>query len=155
MTQRGEETTDDETPKFQKVDVSMGRVLRDHRLVAGVTQKELANASRISFQQIQKYESGANRISISRPFEMSHTLNVKPSDLIIAVETLLAHTENANYETHLNQDDTQISARSHALYCLSCIEDRIALEIIGSLLELLNPNSGLTQRISITSNIQE
>ncbi len=130
----------------------MGEVLRDRRNVAGITQKDLANASRISFQQIQKYESGANRLSISRLFELAHTLNVKPSDLIIAVETLLEHTETTNDETHLNPDETQTSARSRALYCLSRIEDRMALEIISALLELLDQKSGLPQRTSITSH---
>lgn len=155
MTHRGEDTTDDETPRSQKIDTLMGRVLRDHRIVAGVTQKELAKASRISFQQIQKYESGANRISISRLFELSHTLAVKPSDLIITVETLLEHTETSNHEKHMNPDDTPSSARSRALYSLSCIEDKIVLETISLLLELFNPKSDLDRRTSITSDRQD
>ncbi len=51
--------------KNLKVDITIGANLRFHREAANITQQELANALGISFQQIQKYEKGANRIACS------------------------------------------------------------------------------------------
>ncbi|HEY2068300.1 MAG TPA: helix-turn-helix transcriptional regulator [Rhizomicrobium sp.] len=42
----------------------------------GISQESLAQALKISFQQVQKYEKGTNRISASRLFEISHLLDV-------------------------------------------------------------------------------
>ena len=49
------------------------------RTLLGVTQEQLGNAVGLTFQQIQKYESGANRIGASRLFEFSQILGVPVS----------------------------------------------------------------------------
>jgi transcriptional regulator with XRE-family HTH domain len=49
-----------------QLDVHVGRRLRARRLILGVTQEELAEHLGLTFQQIQKYENGTNRISASR-----------------------------------------------------------------------------------------
>jgi transcriptional regulator with XRE-family HTH domain len=48
------------------VDVEVGQRLRHRRIAAGLTQEDLANGVGLTFQQIQKYEKGANRISASK-----------------------------------------------------------------------------------------
>jgi len=48
------------------IDIHVGKALRAARLVAGATQHELAEAMGVRFQQVQKYETGFNRISASR-----------------------------------------------------------------------------------------
>ncbi|MEZ5922738.1 MAG: helix-turn-helix transcriptional regulator, partial [Parvularculaceae bacterium] len=58
------------------IDLHVGRRVRQRRRLLGVTQQKLAEAVRIRFQQIQKYESGANRISASRLWALSKALNV-------------------------------------------------------------------------------
>lgn len=58
------------------VDKHVGQRLRHRRWLAGMTQTELGNAVGIKFQQIQKYESGANRISASRLWDLSNALQV-------------------------------------------------------------------------------
>ncbi len=58
------------------VDLHVGARLRDRRSELGLTQASVAQAVGIRFQQIQKYESGANRISASRLWELSQTLEV-------------------------------------------------------------------------------
>jgi DNA-binding XRE family transcriptional regulator len=50
-----------------EVDLIVGRNLRIARLFAGYSQTKLAEAVGITFQQIQKYERGANRLSIHAP----------------------------------------------------------------------------------------
>jgi transcriptional regulator with XRE-family HTH domain len=48
------------------IDVHVGKRIRMRRLLLGMNQETLANALRVSYQQIQKYEHGANRVSASR-----------------------------------------------------------------------------------------
>ncbi len=58
------------------IDLHVGKRLRRRRRLLGLTQQQLAEAVGIRFQQIQKYECGANRISASRLFELSEALHV-------------------------------------------------------------------------------
>jgi len=53
--------------------------LRHRRTLLGMTQQQLANTVGIRFQQIQKYESGANRISASRLWDLASALGVPVS----------------------------------------------------------------------------
>jgi transcriptional regulator with XRE-family HTH domain len=62
------------TPKIDprqpdSTDVEVGRLVRALRMSRGLSQTELANRIGVTFQQVQKYESGANRISILRQQE--------------------------------------------------------------------------------------
>ncbi|MEM6414382.1 MAG: helix-turn-helix transcriptional regulator [Pseudomonadota bacterium] len=58
------------------VDLYVGKRLRQRRRLLGLTQQKLADAVSIRFQQIQKYESGANRISASRLWALAKALEV-------------------------------------------------------------------------------
>ena len=58
------------------VDVHVGKRIRHRRWLAGMTQQQLAKNVGIKFQQIQKYETGANRVSASRLWDISETLEV-------------------------------------------------------------------------------
>lgn len=61
------------------IDVHVGRRLRARRRLLGLTQEALASAVDIKFQQIQKYESGSNRVSASRLWALSRALEVPVS----------------------------------------------------------------------------
>lgn len=61
------------------VDVHVGQSIRRRRWMTDMTQKQLADAVGIKFQQIQKYETGANRVSASRLFEIAQALDVPVS----------------------------------------------------------------------------
>ena len=58
------------------VDTHVGQRLRIRRNMLGITQGDLGEKIGLTFQQIQKYERGANRISASRLFEISRALDV-------------------------------------------------------------------------------
>ena len=58
------------------VDQFVGTRLRLRRLEKGLSQKQLAKALDLSFQQVQKYEKGKNRISASMLFEIAGVLEV-------------------------------------------------------------------------------
>lgn len=61
------------------VDLHIGQRVRHRRWLLGMTQQQLALAVGIRFQQIQKYESGANRISASRLWDLARALDMPVS----------------------------------------------------------------------------
>ncbi len=58
------------------VDVHVGKRVRHRRWMVGMTQQQLAERVGIKFQQIQKYETGMNRVSASRLWDISEALDV-------------------------------------------------------------------------------
>jgi len=58
------------------VDIHVGKRVRHRRWTVGMTQQQLAEKVGIKFQQIQKYETGMNRISASRLWDISEALDV-------------------------------------------------------------------------------
>jgi transcriptional regulator with XRE-family HTH domain len=63
-------------PIGNDIDVHLGKRLRRRRRLLGLTQQQLAGACGVRFQQIQKYECGANRISAARLWQLSEALEV-------------------------------------------------------------------------------
>jgi len=61
------------------LDVEIGRRIRERRRAIGMSQVQLARAVGVTFQQVQKYERGANRIGASRLLELSRVLDVPVS----------------------------------------------------------------------------
>lgn len=68
-----------QSPFAKKVDVHVGERLRERRSLMGYTQESLASQLKLSHQQVQKYETGANRISAGRLYELAKTLGVSVS----------------------------------------------------------------------------
>jgi transcriptional regulator with XRE-family HTH domain len=66
-------------PAGDSIDVHVGKRVRERRVQLGMSQKSLAEAVGVSFQQIQKNERGTNRIGASRMFELSKVLDVPVS----------------------------------------------------------------------------
>lgn len=58
------------------VDVHVGQRIRHRRWTIGMTQQQLAEAVGIKFQQIQKYETGMNRVSASRLWDIALAMDV-------------------------------------------------------------------------------
>lgn len=65
--------------KPRPVDVHVGGRVRLRRTMLGMSQEKLGKAINLTFQQVQKYERGANRIGASRLFELSKVLDVPVS----------------------------------------------------------------------------
>lgn len=61
------------------VDIHVGSRVRQRRTLLGLSQEKLGDAVGLTFQQIQKYERGANRIGASRMYEFSRILDVPVS----------------------------------------------------------------------------
>ena len=60
----------------RRIDQHVGERIRTRRTELGLTQEQLAEALNVSYQQVQKYETGANRISAGRIFELARKLGV-------------------------------------------------------------------------------
>jgi transcriptional regulator with XRE-family HTH domain len=61
------------------VDTHVGQKIRARRTLLGMSQTELADTAGITFQQVQKYEKGANRVGAGRLQQFSEALGVPPS----------------------------------------------------------------------------
>ena len=64
---------------MDEIDIHLGRRLRRRRRLLGLTQQELAHACGVRFQQIQKYECAANRMSAARLWQLAEVLEVPVS----------------------------------------------------------------------------
>ena len=69
------------------VDVHVGKRIRHRRWLVGMTQQQLAEQVGIKFQQIQKYETGANRVSASRLWDIADALDVQVSFFFEGLES--------------------------------------------------------------------
>jgi transcriptional regulator with XRE-family HTH domain len=91
----------------QDVDVYAGIQLRKRRQELKISQKTLAEKVYVTFQQIQKYEKGLNRIGVSRLYEFCQILQVKPSyffqdfkynsETIVDLERVAESDDNSDY----------------------------------------------------------
>jgi len=76
------------------IDIHVGSRLRLRRALIGMSQEKLGNALEITFQQVQKYERGTNRISSSRLFQISRILDVSVSFFFDDMDTeIIKQTE--------------------------------------------------------------
>lgn len=62
--------------KEKSIDAHIGSRLRLRRLMRGISQESLGELLSVTFQQVQKYEKGTNRVSASRLYEMAQILDV-------------------------------------------------------------------------------
>jgi transcriptional regulator with XRE-family HTH domain len=94
-------------------DIHVGARVRMRRLMLGMSQTDLANAVTVTFQQIQKYEKGKNRVSASRLQQMSAVLQVP---IPFFFEGLPSHASQAKrkYEPSLS-DVSQLFTTSEGL----------------------------------------
>jgi transcriptional regulator with XRE-family HTH domain len=63
------------------IDKKIGSVIRTRRVKLGLSQSDLGNALRVSFQQIQKYENGTNAVASTRISDLCRALEMTPNDL--------------------------------------------------------------------------
>jgi transcriptional regulator with XRE-family HTH domain len=61
--------------KPNDVDAHVGARLRQRRMLLGISQEQLAEMLGLTFQQVQKYERGTNRVSASRLFQLARALD--------------------------------------------------------------------------------
>ncbi len=80
-------------PRANAIDGHVGSRVRTRRTLLGLNQTQLGGALGITFQQVQKYENGSNRISASRLYQVSKFLDVPVSYFFEDMPDELAGTE--------------------------------------------------------------
>jgi transcriptional regulator with XRE-family HTH domain len=93
------------------IDVHVGSRIRLRRTLLGISQEKLAEAIGLTFQQVQKYEKGANRVSSSRLVDIANALDVSIpyffQEMSAEVDSLAAdgHEEAAQSGRRNGSDD--------------------------------------------------
>ena len=78
---------DPENRSPHRVDQHVGALIRLRRRALGISQTELANALGLTFQQVQKYERGSNRVSASKLYEIAQKLDTPLAAFFEGLET--------------------------------------------------------------------
>jgi len=81
-------------PRADEVDKYVANNIKQLRLMNGYTQEYVANEVKVTFQQFQKYEKGINRISASRLYSLSKTLDVDVNEFFLGLDR---KSENNNF----------------------------------------------------------
>jgi transcriptional regulator with XRE-family HTH domain len=68
------------------VDEHVGTRLKLHRTLAGMSQTELGKAVGVTFQQVQKYENGRNRVSAGHLYGFAQALDCAPADFFVGLD---------------------------------------------------------------------
>jgi transcriptional regulator with XRE-family HTH domain len=109
------------------IDVLVGRNIRIHRLNRGLSQTELGRYVGVTFQQVQKYENGTNRVGSGRLFKIAELLGVPVSTFF----------EGADHSEDTEEVNTPIAmlAEPYALRALKAFCDIEDSELRRSLVE--------------------
>lgn len=118
------------------IDLHLGKRLRRRRRLLGLTQQQLAGVCGVRFQQIQKYECGANRISAARLWQLAEALDVPVGYFF---EGLSAQSAGLEGHVHSERNGGEVLARKEtqdlikAYYQLSERPRRRLLDLAKSL----------------------
>ncbi|OUR76249.1 hypothetical protein A9Q83_15735 [Alphaproteobacteria bacterium 46_93_T64] len=121
------------------VDVHVGNKLRERRNFLRISQERLGKDLGLTFQQIQKYEKGANRVGASRLYQISQLLKVPPAfffdeipDSLTLNGSQVSDDANTFEQQPVTTRETQQLAR--AFYSISDVETRKrVLELIKAI----------------------
>lgn len=81
-----------------EIDAHVGHQLRRRRLMAGITQEDVGKVLGVSFQQVQKYENGTNRISAGRLYALANLLHANVSDFFDGLDPMNQTTHAVDSE---------------------------------------------------------
>lgn len=84
------------------IDIHVGNRVRLRRVLVGLSQEKLGEALELTFQQVQKYEKGTNRISASRLHRISQILEV-PVQFFFEGVSELDHADGPGFSENTNQ----------------------------------------------------
>ena len=125
---------------IEVIDEFVGERLRQRRTFLGLTQQQLAKHIDISYQQLQKYEKGKNRISASKLFIFSQLLNVEVSYFYDGIERSMGSTIAL---PSLSQDSPMESETARLSEAYSKIKNK---EVRDALLEFMSTYSGKKEK---------
>jgi transcriptional regulator with XRE-family HTH domain len=110
------------------VDVHVGSRVRLRRTLLGMSQEKLGSALGLTFQQVQKYERGTNRIGSSRLYQLSRILDVPVSFFFDDMPEVAVNRGNAIAESAQSRFDQQDLSK------------RETLELVRAYYRIMEPN---------------
>ena len=119
------------TPKTKTpnpIDVHVGSRVRMRRTMAKMSQEKLGEALGVTFQQVQKYEKGTNRIGASRMQQISETLNVPISFFFEDAPG----SENSEFDDGLGEPNS-------ASYVMDFLSTSEGIELNSAFVRITNP----------------
>jgi transcriptional regulator with XRE-family HTH domain len=123
------------------MDIALGAAVRIRRRTLGISQEALAEQCGVSFQQIQKYENGANRISFSRLVQIARALKCRVVDLLDVLD---------GPDTETTQDlDLLTRMRTPGVLELLAAYERLAPDARTSLVSLLRTLTARADDVSV------
>lgn len=114
--------------KPNPVDVHVGGRIRLRRMMNGLSQERLGEQLGLTFQQIQKYEKGANRVGASRLFQLSQVLEVPVSYFFDDLESGNSNPATAGFAESKSQD-----------FVLEFLNSREGLELNRAFVKIQDP----------------
>ena len=120
---------------LNEVDVFVGQRLRELRMLAGLSQSDVASALGLTFQQLQKYERGFNRVSASRLFKLAQFFRVPVSVFFEGLEERHAVQEGAPAGAQTEESEGTLRSRE-ALMLARYFQNIRDPEIRGAIREL-------------------
>lgn len=126
------------------IDVHVGGRLRQRRILLGMSQEKLGDAIGLTFQQVQKYEHGANRIGASRLFDLARVLEVPVSFFFDEIDVSVTGSNRTPSAAAANHEDPLVK--------------REALNLVRAYLRIHDPQTrrrlyDLTKAIANAENI--
>ena len=97
------------------VDVYVGQRVRQLRCLAGITQQQLGDKVGIKFQQIQKYETGTNRISASRMWDIAAAMEVPVSFFFEGIDGQAPDTGEARADILTDKEALELVRAYYAI----------------------------------------
>ncbi len=116
------------------IDIHVGSRIRLRRTLLGMSQERLGEALGLTFQQVQKYERGVNRVGASRLFDLSRVLDVPISFFFDDLPESLANT----YGSHLNRRGGGLSEMQDG-FTDDALNRRETLELVRAYYRITDP----------------
>ncbi len=116
------------------IDIHVGSRIRLRRTLLGMSQERLGEALGLTFQQVQKYERGVNRVGASRLFDLSRVLDVPISFFFDDLPESLANT----YGTHLNRRGGGLTEMQDG-FADDALNRRETLELVRAYYRITDP----------------
>lgn len=120
------------TGRPNPIDVHVGSRVRLRRTLLGMSQEKLGDAIGLTFQQVQKYERGANRIGSSRLFDLSRVLDVPVSFFFDDMPPEIADRSS--------NGDSGLSEASTESYAADPLAKRETLELVRAYYQIDEPS---------------
>lgn len=120
------------TGRPNPIDVHVGSRVRLRRTLLGMSQEKLGDAIGLTFQQVQKYERGANRIGSSRLFDLSRVLDVPVSFFFDDMPAEIAESAPGS--------DSELAESSAESYAADPLAKRETLELVRAYYQIEEPS---------------